>query len=170
MQGHVLYEIPFFSGPVRVVVGLTCAVMATVVFGWLFPMFLAFLRTLASRTRTQNTVGGALFLVVLGLGCVPVIFLVAAITNPKSSVTDTGVVREGIFHGRSKAFAWSDVDHVECTVTREGRVNALTIIASDGRKIGVGDSAVFDLGPLHDLLLKRLGAAVVRGCEPARRG
>jgi len=170
MPPHVLYEIPYFSGPVRVVVGLTCLVMTAVVFGWLFPMFLAFLRTLPNRTRTQNALGGGLFLVVLGLGCVPVIFLVAAITNPKTSVTDTGIIREDIFHGRPKSFAWSEVDHVECTVTREGRVNALTVVAADGRKIGVGDSAVFDLGPLHGLLLKQLGAKAVPVCEPARRG
>lgn len=169
MPPHVLYQIPFASGPVRVVVGLTCLVAVAVVFGWLFPMFLAFLRTLSSRRAMQNAVGGALFLVVLSLGLVPMIFLVASITNPKTFVTESGVVSESILHGKPKSFAWSEIDHVDCTAAREGRINSLTIVAVDGRRIAVGDFAVFDLAPLHKLLLNQLGPKVVPNCRTARQ-
>jgi hypothetical protein len=169
MPPEVLYAVSFASGPVRWALGTVCLVATLLIFGGLLPSLPQFLRTRSSRTPGENAFGGAVLLVVLGVGFVPVVFLIAAVTNPRTLVTDAGVTIQGLLGGEPTSVAWGEVDRVNCALERNGTVFRLTVVAADGRRIEVRNSGG-DLGPVSERLRSQLGAAVMQPCRPIRRG
>ena len=95
---------------------------------------------------------------------IPTIILVELVENPKTVITDAGIVEGAtVLHGPTH-IGWNEIQHVSCLVSRSGVVTSLTIRATDGRKISMGNSGTAVLGPAYDLLHSRLGDGIVQRC------
>jgi len=166
MTPHVLYEIPVATVPVRLVMGGVCMLFVLAIFGWWLPRVVKYLR---DRSSARNAVVIGIFLLPVALGFAPLIILFSLIRNPITYVTDAGVMEEGVFYGQPVSFAWSDINHVDCHSTRGGsRLRSMTLVASDGRRIEIGNASGVDIYSVRELLQNQLGSAAMHYCRQLR--
>jgi len=127
------------------------------IFGWWLPRAIRGLRNLP-----------AFIPVAIGIGPLSVLF--ALIRNPVAYVTDTGVMQERVFHHTPVSLTWGEIAHVYCRLGRDGRVTTISLVATDGRQIGFGNTGGVDFESMHDLFANQLGPGVVGRCSTPLRG
>jgi hypothetical protein len=158
-----MYEIPIATVPVRLMMGGVCTLFVLAIFGWWLPRGVKYLR---DKTVPRNGLVTVIFLLPIVIGFAPLVILVTLITNPTTFVTETGVMRESAFYGKPVSFAWNDNDHVDCHSTRGGsRLRSMTITASDGRRIEIGNASGVDLYSVRELIQNQLGAGAMHHCS-----
>jgi hypothetical protein len=96
-----------------------------------------------------------------GFGLIPAAIFLELVQNPKTIISDAGISLDATLLSR---VAWNEIQQVTCLWSRSRQITSLTIRAVDGRKITVGNSGTAALGPVHDLLVARLGNDVVERC------
>jgi hypothetical protein len=157
-------EIPFATPPVRWFMGFACLFFAGVIFGWLGPKFLLYLRRLQTLKSSVALVGGVFYGLMFAFALIPTMILIELVQNPKTVISDGGIAEDAtVLHG-SKRIQWSKIQRVSCLISRSGRVTGLTVRAIDGTKITLGNSGTNMLGPAYALLHSRLGDGVVQRC------
>ena len=163
MPSHVLYQVPYAAWPVRVIMIVVSLIFVLGIFGWWLPRSIGYLRDLkASASQTMVSVTICVIPVIIGFG--PLAVLIALISNPQSYVTDTGVIKEGVFHGSAVRLAWGDISRVQCWSGKNGAVSMITLIANDGRRIDLGNTGDVDFASMLELFQNQLGPVVVRPC------
>ena len=166
MPPHVLYEIPVATVPVRLIMGSVCMLFVLAIFGWWFPRVVKYLR---DRTVARNVAAIVILLFPVAIGFAPLIILVSLITNPITYVTETGLMKESAFFGRPVSFAWSDIDHVDCHTTRGGPgLRSMTVVASDGERIEIGNASGVDIYSVRELMQNQLGPGAMHHCRQTR--
>jgi hypothetical protein len=159
-----LIEIPFATTPVRWFMGFACLFFAGIIFGWLGPKFVLYLRRLRTLKSSVALVGGVLYGLTFAFALIPTMILIELIQNPKTVISEEGIVEGAtVLHG-SKHIGWSEIQRVSCLISRSGRVTSLTVRAMDGTKITVGNCGTTVLAPAYDLLHSRLGDGIVQRC------
>lgn len=96
---------------------------------------------------------------------IAVVLLIALIRNPMSYVTDAGVTKEGVIFWRPISLVWEDIANVYCRSENDGAVSAITLVASDGRRIDLGNAGGVGFASMYELVEKQLGPAVVHRCD-----
>lgn len=162
--------IPFATGPIRLFMGFACLFIAVFVFCWFTPKFIIFLRQFRTVKASIAIAGAFIYAVMFGFALVPSVIFIELVENPKTTISDAGISEDAtVLHGPTR-IGWNEVQKVSCLLSRSGRVTSLTIRATDGRKISVGNSGTAVLGPTYDLLHARLGDGIVQRCWiPFRR-
>jgi hypothetical protein len=170
MPEHVLFRIPLAVEPYRVIIGALCLVFVLTVFGSWLPKLFCFARRLPTRgvTRvTVMTVGGML---PVAVGLAPLLILVALIKNPTTYVHDAGVMKQSLIFGPAQRLSWGQIASVSCRAGRGRGPGSITLVASDGRKLGMGNTRDVDFASLRTYLEDRLGPAVMNRCQaPVQR-
>src|SRR5277367_55984 len=90
MPSHVLYEIPTATWPIRLLMGVVCALFVTGIFGWWLPRAVPKLLTLPRASASQTVVNWVLAWAPVVIGFGPLVVLISLIRNPIAYVTDTG--------------------------------------------------------------------------------
>src|SRR5271170_2652929 len=169
MPAHVLYQIPYATWPVRLGMGLLAAIFVLAIFGWWLPRAIRFLRNLPAK-RGAQLINAAVAVVPVAIGIGPLLVLIALIRNPVAYVTDTGVLQDRVFHRTPVSLTWGEIAHVYCRLGRDGGVTTISLLATDGRQIGFGNTGGVDLESMHELFANQLGPKVVRRCSTPLRG
>lgn len=157
-------EIPIATIPVRILMGFACIFVAVVVLGWVAPRFMIYVRSLPKIKWTVALAGGIVYAVMFGFALIPAIMFVELVQNPKTVISDEGLTRDpSLIHGSTR-ISWNEITRVTCLISRSGRVTSLSIHAVDGKVITVGNSGTAVLGPVYELLERRLGKGVVETC------
>lgn len=157
-------QIPFATQPVRILMGFACALFATGILWFAVRGFVIYLRRLSALKWSTALAGAIIYVLMFGFALIPALILVELLQNPKTVIADDGISRDAtLLHGSTR-IGWNEIQRVSCLRSRPGQVTSLTIRAGDGRKITVGNSGTSALGPVHDLLVARLGNEVVQPC------
>jgi hypothetical protein len=170
MPSHVLYQIPYATWPVRLVMGAVGLFFALAIFGWWLPRAIRGLRNLPATGGGQKMIYVAVAFIPAVIGIGPLTVLFALIRNPVAYVTDTGVMQERVFHRTPVSLTWGEIAHVYCRLGRDGRVTTISLVATDGRQIGFRNTGGVDFESMHDLFANQLGPRVVRRCSTPLRG
>ena len=150
--------------PIRLLMGFACAFITVGIVGWFTPKFLIYVRSLALVKPSIALAGGIVYAVIFGFALIPAVILVELVQNPKTVISDVGISHEAtLIHGPIQ-IGWNEINRVSCLISRSGRVTSLTVRASDGKKISVGNSGTAALDPVYDLLHTRLGDGIVQRC------
>lgn len=169
MPEHVLFRIPLAAEPYRAIIGALCLVFVLAIFGSWLPRLFDFARRLPTRgmTRVAVMTVGALLPVAAGLA--PLLILAALIKNPMTYVHDAGVMKESFVFGPAQRLSWGQITSVSCRAGRGTGLGSITLTASDGRKLGMGNTGGVDFASLRTYLEDRLGPSVMNRCQgPAR--
>jgi hypothetical protein len=161
----VLYEVPYASGEVRLIMGTAVSLFVVFIFGWWLPRAIRILRSQHGATRSQEMVTAVVALAPAVIGIGPLVVLIALIRNPKTYVTVSGVTQESVFHRQPVSFAWGDIAHVDCRTQSDGSIRTIALVATDRRHIELGNTGGVDFASMHELLQNQLGPAVVPQCE-----
>lgn len=157
-------EIPFATMPFRVLMGFACAFITILILGWFTPKFVMYVRRLRTVKVSVGLAGGFIYALIFGFALIPAAIFEELVQNPKTVISDTGISYDAtLIHGATR-IGWNEINRVTCLVSRSGRVTRLTVQASDGRRISVGNSGTAALGPVYDLLHARLGDGIVERC------
>jgi hypothetical protein len=154
-------EIPFATQPVRLLMGLLCAFFAFGILWFVVRGFVIYLRRFGTLKWSTALAGGIIFVLMFGFGLIPAAIFLELVQNPKTIISDAGISLDATLLSR---VAWNEIQQVTCLWSRSRQITSLTIRAVDGRKITVGNSGTAALGPVHDLLVARLGNDVVERC------
>jgi hypothetical protein len=157
-------EIPYATTPIRLFMGFACLFIAAFIFGWFTPKFVTFLRQFRTVKASIAIAGAFIYAVMFGFALIPSAIFIELVENPKTTISDAGIFEDATVLHRSTRIGWNEIQKVSCLISRSGRVTSLTIRASDGRKISVGNSGTAVLGPTYDLLHARLGDGIVGRC------
>ena len=169
MPPHVLYQIPYATWSVRLVMGVVASLFVLAIFGWWLPRAIRMLRNLPATGGGQKMLRVAAAVIPVAIGIGPLTVLIALIRNPVAYVTDTGVMQERVFHRTSVSLTWGEIAHVYCRLGRDGRVNTISLVATDGRQIGFGNTGGVDFESMYELFANQLGPRVVRRCSTPLR-
>jgi hypothetical protein len=167
MPAHVLYQIPFASDPIRLIIGGVCVLFVLAIFGSWLPRVTRWLLNLPRKSTARTTAIIALVMIPIAIGLAPVVILIAIITNPMAYVSDTGVMKERLFLWAPVSLTWREIAHVSCRSGRGAGPRWFSLVSADGRKIGFGNPGGVDFVSLHVLFEDRLGPAVMQGCPRA---
>jgi hypothetical protein len=170
VPSHVLYQIPYATWSVRLVMGAVGLFFSLAIFGWWLPRAIRGLRNLPATGGGQKMIYVAVAFIPVAIGIGPLSVLFALIRNPVAYVTDTGVMQERVFHRTPVSLAWGEIAHVYCRLGRDGRVTTISLVATDGRQIGFGNTGGVDFESMHDLFANQLGPGVVGRCSTPLRG
>jgi hypothetical protein len=165
IPSHVLYEVPYASGQVRLIMGAAVSLFVAFIFGWWLPRAVHVLRTMRAATSTQKVVTAAVAFVPAVIGIGPLFVLAALIRNPKTYVTMSGVTQESVFQRQQVSFAWGQIARVQCRTQSDGSIRSISLIATDRRDIEMGNTGGVDFASMHELLQNQLGPAVAPQCE-----
>jgi hypothetical protein len=165
MPLHVLYEVPYASGEVRLIMGTAVSLFVLFIFGWWLPKAIRVLRTMQGATRSQEMVTAVVAFVPAVIGLGPVVVLMALIRNPKTYVTDSGVTQESVFHRQPVSFAWGEIAHVDCRAQSNGSISTISLVTADRRQIAFGNTGGVDFASMHELFQNQLGPTIAPGCE-----
>jgi hypothetical protein len=166
MPEHVLYQIPMAAEQIRWIMGGVCLIFVLAVFGSWLPRVITWLQGLPRKSAVLFAL--ALLPVAIGFG--PLVVLIALIRNPMAYVSDAGVTKESVFSQTPVSFTWAEIVHVSCSSGRGAGPRSFTLVSSDGRKIGFGNTGGVDFVSLHVFFEDRLGPVVMQGCPRAFRG
>lgn len=169
MTAHVLYRIPFATGPIRLIIGGFCLIVMLAIYGSWLPRVARWLLGFPHKSAARTMAVMALALIPVAVGLAALIVLMALIRNPMAYVSDTGVVKESVFFKTPVSFTWEEIAHVSCGSGRGAGPRWFTLVASDGRKIGLGNPGGYDFASLHVLFEDRLGPTVMQSCPRAVR-
>jgi hypothetical protein len=170
MAPHVLYQIPYATGSVRLVMGVVGSLFALAIFGWWLPRAIRLLRNLPAASGGQKMILVMIAVIPVAIGIGPLTVLFALIRNPVAYVTDTGVMQERVFNRTPVSLTWGEIAHVYCRLGNDGRVTTISLVATDGRRIGFGNTGGVDFESMHDLFANQLGPGVVGRCSTPLRG
>jgi len=170
MPLHVLYQIPYASWPVRLTMGLVGSIFVLTIFGWWLPRAIRMLRNLPAMSGAQAVICVAVAVIPVAIAVGPLLVLIALIRNPVAYVTDSGVMQERVFHRTPVSFTWAEIAHVYCRLRRDGGVTTISLVATDGRQIGFGNTGGVDFESMHELFANQLGPQVVRRCATSLGG
>jgi len=168
MPSHVLYEIPTATWPIRLLMGVVCALFVTGIFGWWLPRAVPKLLTLPRASASQTVVNWVLAWAPVVIGFGPLVVLISLIRNPIAYVTDTGVMQESVFSNTPVSFTWGEIARVNCRVGRNGVPVSIAVVGTDGQMIGFGNTGGVDFASMHELFENQLGPHVVRPCTRSR--
>lgn len=169
MPPHVLYQIPYATWSVRLVMGVVGSLFVLAIFWWWLPRAIRFLRNLPATSRVQKMILVVVAVIPVAIGFGPLTVLFALIRNPVAYVTDTGVMQERVFHRTPVSLTWGEIAHVYCRLGRDGRVTTISLVATDGRQIGFGSTGGVDFESMYELFANQLGPRVVRRCSASLR-
>ena len=165
MSAAVLYQIPYATWPVRVVMIAVSLFFVLAIFGWWLPRAIRLLRGLPNLSAGPAVAAFAIAVIPILIGFGPLVVLVALIRNPMAYVTATGVMKESVFQRSPVTLAWREIKHVYCRLGRDGSVIQIALIAADGRRIELGNTGGVDFASMYELFHNQLGPAVVDRCE-----
>ncbi|HVC91934.1 MAG TPA: hypothetical protein VND66_15065 [Acidobacteriaceae bacterium] len=168
MPTRVLYEIPIATLPVRLIMGCVCLVFIWGIFVWWLPKVFRYVRGDTGKPNVGVTV---IFLIPIAIGFAPLILLIPLITNPVTTITQSGVSKESAFFGKPVSWQWSDIDHVDChgSSRHHSRLVSLTLFSSGGQRIDIGNAGGVDIYSVRELLQNQLGPAAMHNCSNIRR-
>jgi hypothetical protein len=169
MAPNVLYQIPYATWSVRLVMGVVASLFALAIFGWWLPRAIRLLRNLPAASGGQKIILVMVAVIPVAIGIGPLTVLFALIRNPVAYVTDTGVAQERVFHRTPVSLAWGEIAHVYCRLASDGRVTTISLVATDGRRIEFGNTGGVDFESMHELFANQLGPSVVRRCSTSLR-
>ena len=169
MPPHVLYQIPYATWSVRLVMGAVAALFVLAIFGWWLPRAIRLVRDLRATGGAQKIIQVAVAVIPVTIGMGPLAVLFALIRNPVAYVTDTGVMQERVFHRTQVSLTWGEIAHVYCRLGRDGRVTTISLAPTDGRRIEFGNTGGVDFESMHELFANQLGPTVVRRCSTSLR-
>src|ERR1700691_59348 len=96
MAPNVLYQIPYATWSVRLVMGVVASLFALAIFGWWLPRAIRLLRNLPAASGGQKIILVMVAVIPVAIGIGPLTVLFALIRNPVAYVTDTGVAQERV--------------------------------------------------------------------------
>jgi hypothetical protein len=164
MPTQVLYQVPMATAPVCLLTGTVCLLFVLAIFGWWLPRALRLLRTLPAGA--QGIIAATIAVIPVAIGFAPLIILIALIRNPTVYITDSGVTQESVFHASPLSFSWEEIGRVHCRLGRDGlRMVQITVTATDGRRIELGNTGGVDFASIYELFQNRLGPEVVQRCQ-----
>jgi hypothetical protein len=169
MPPHVLYQIPYATWSVRLVMGVVGSLFVLAIFGWWLPRAIRLLRNLPATSGGQKMIHVVAAVIPVAIGIGPLTVLFALIRNPVAYVTDTGVMQERVFHRTPVSLTWGEIAHAYCRLGRDGRMTTISLVATDGRQIGFGNTGGVDFESMHELFANQLGPRVVRRCSTSLR-
>jgi hypothetical protein len=157
-------EIPFATQPIRLLMGFLCAFFAVGILWFVVRGFVIYLRRLSTLKWSTALAGAIIYVLMFGFALIPAAIFVELVQNPKTIISDAGISLDAtLLHGSTR-IGWNEIQRVTCLWSRSRQITSLTIHGVDGRKITVGNSGIAALGPVHDLLVARLGNDVVERC------
>jgi hypothetical protein len=165
MPLHVLYQIPYATWSVRLVMGVVVLLFVLAIFGWWLPRAIRLLRNLPAASGGQRVTQVLVAVIPVAIGIGPLAVLAALIRNPMTYVTETGVTQERVFHRTSENFTWGEIAHVYCRLASDGRMTTISLVATDGRQIGYGNTGGVDFESMYELFANQLGPKVVGRCS-----
>jgi hypothetical protein len=163
LPDSILYEVPLATLWFRIVMGSACLLFVVGIYGFWLPKFPKFLNALPGKSLGSKIVGTIIFVVPTIIGVAPALILLGLIENQSTYVTDTGIISPSIFYRSPTVITWNQITRVTCTARNNRLINTLTIVASDGRRIQLGNAGA-SLDPIHELLTNQLGPTIVRPC------
>jgi hypothetical protein len=169
MPPHVLYQIPYATWSVRLVMGVVGSLFVLAIFGWWLPRAIRLLRNLPATSGGQKMIHVVVAVIPVAIGIGPLTVLFALIRNPVAYVTVTGVMQERVFHRTPVSLTWGEIAHVYCRLGRDGRMTTISLVATDGRQIGFWNTGGVDFESMHELFANQLGPRVVRRCSTSLR-
>jgi hypothetical protein len=63
------------------------------------------------------------------------------------------------------SLTWGEIAQVYCRLGRSGGANAISLVATDGRRIAFGNTGGVDFESMHELFENQLSPKVVRRCS-----
>jgi hypothetical protein len=169
MPPHVLYEIPYATWSVRLVMGVVVSLFVLAIFGWWLPRAIRTLGNLPATSGGQKMIFVVVAVVPVAIGIGPLFVLLALIRNPVAYVTDTGVMQERLIQRTPVSLTWGEIAHVYCRLGRDGGVTSISLVATDGRQIGFGNTGGVDFESMYELFANQLGTRVVHRCSTPLR-
>jgi hypothetical protein len=165
VSSSVLYQIPYATWPIRAIMIAVSVFFVLAIFGWWLPRAIRLLRRLPGLSAGQAVGGFAIAVIPLLIGFGPLAVLVALIRNPVAYVTAAGVTKESVFQRSPVSFSWGEIKHVYCQLGTDGSVIQIALVATDGRRIELGNTGGVDFASMHELFHNQLGPMVVDRCE-----
>ncbi len=162
-------EIPYATGSLRLIMGGACLAFVVLSLVWTVPKIANFIHTRGTRTKGQNVGGSLIWIFIIGFTLVPSTIFAALVKNPTTVIADEGITQENLFSSSADVIGWNEIERVSCTYVRSHpltyEVSTITVRATDGRTIQMGDSGTRILDPVYDLLQQRLPSGVVQTCS-----
>jgi hypothetical protein len=164
LPDNILYEVPLATLPFRIIMGSACLLFVVGIYGFWLPKFPKFLKVLPGKSLAQKIIGTIIFILPIIIGLAPAVILLGLIENQSTYITNTGVISPSLFHRTPTIITWDQITRVTCTMRHNRPITTLTIVASDNRRIQMGNAGHGDLDNIHELLTNQLGATIVRPC------